>query len=85
MRRLETTLTRKGQVTIPVEVRRAIGLKPREKVRFEVEGDVIKMKRAPSKVLAGYGAVAPRKRPEDFQETRKEFEKAVAEEAVAET
>jgi antitoxin PrlF len=31
------TLTSKGQVTVPVEVRRRLGLKPNEKIAFTVE------------------------------------------------
>ncbi|MBI2303642.1 MAG: type II toxin-antitoxin system PrlF family antitoxin [Chloroflexi bacterium] len=85
MKELETTLTRKGQVTIPQEVRRALGLKPRDKVLFEIEGEAAKIRPAVSKLLAGYGAVVPRKRPEDFRKLREEFEEGVAEEVVSET
>ncbi|MCL5075739.1 MAG: type II toxin-antitoxin system PrlF family antitoxin [Chloroflexi bacterium] len=85
MRRSETTLTQKGQVTIPLGVRRALGLQPRDKIHFEVEGEVVRMRRAPSRVLAGYGAVTPRKRPEDFREVREDFEREVAAEVLAET
>jgi len=84
MQTFETTLTEKGQVTIPLEIRRMIGLRPRDKVRFEVEGQVVKISRASSKLLAGYGAVPPRERPEDFQKIREEFERGVAEEVIAE-
>ncbi len=80
MRERETTLTRKGQVTIPVEIRSRLGLKPRDKVVFELEGDVAKLRRAPSKVLKWYGSVTPRQTPEDFRKVRDEFEEAVAEE-----
>ncbi len=34
----ESRLTQKGQVTIPAEIRARLGLKPRDRVRFEVEG-----------------------------------------------
>ncbi|MGH2460050.1 MAG: AbrB/MazE/SpoVT family DNA-binding domain-containing protein [Chloroflexota bacterium] len=78
---IETTLTQKGQVTIPAEVRRALGLKPRDKVTFELDGDVARIRRAASKIARWYGAVAPRERPEDFREAREQFEKEVAEEA----
>jgi AbrB family looped-hinge helix DNA binding protein len=84
MQEFEATLTEKGQVTIPLEIRRLIGLQPRDKVRFEVEGDVVKIRRASSKLLAGYGAVPPLKKPEDFQKLREEFEKGVAEEVSSE-
>jgi AbrB family looped-hinge helix DNA binding protein len=80
MRGRETTLTQKGQVTIPVEVRASLGLKPKDKVIFEVEGDVAKIRRAPSKVLRWYGSITPRQRPEDFKKLREEFEQGVAEE-----
>ena len=78
MREFETTISEKGQVTIPQEIRRLLGLHPRDKVRFEVEGEVVKITRASSKLLQGYGAVIPRNKPEDFQELRDEFEKGVA-------
>jgi AbrB family looped-hinge helix DNA binding protein len=79
----ETSITKKGQVTIPVEVRKALGLKPRDRVAFEVEGDVAKIRRATSRLLTGFGAVQPRQRPEDFKALREEFEQGVAEEAEA--
>ncbi len=84
MQEFETTLTEKGQVTIPLEIRRLIGLHPRDRVRFEVEGDVVKITRATSKLLAGYGAISPKNKPEDFQKVREEFEKGVAEEVTSE-
>jgi AbrB family looped-hinge helix DNA binding protein len=34
---LSTTLTRKGQVTIPKKIREALGLEPGSKVDFEVD------------------------------------------------
>ena len=39
MRERVSTLTRKGQVTIPVEVRRHLGLNPADKVAFVIAGD----------------------------------------------
>lgn len=85
-RRTETTLTRKGQVTIPIEVRRAMGLQPRDKVCFEYDpdGGVAVLRRAQSTLADGYGAVSPRRRPEDSQKRRREFEKAVADEVAGE-
>jgi antitoxin PrlF len=84
MREMETTVTQKGQVTIPAAVRSRLGLKPRDKVRFEVEGDVVTLRPAPSKVLRWYGSVTPKERPEDFQKVREEFEQGVADEVDAE-
>ena len=80
----ETTVTEKGQVTIPADVRATLGLKPKDKVIFEVEGDVAKMRRAPSKVARWYGSVTPKRRPEDFRALREEFEQGVAEDVTRE-
>ena len=84
MRRRETTLTQKGQVTIPREIRSRLGLKPRDWVAFELEGDVAVVRPAKPRVLKAYGAVGPKKRPEDFRVLRAEFEKSVAGEVASE-
>ncbi len=34
-----TTITSKGQITLPAEARRALGLRPGQKVAVHVEGD----------------------------------------------
>lgn len=80
----ETTLTQKGQVTIPLEIRRLLGLGPRDRVRFEIEGDTVRITKATSKILQGYRSVTPHNRPEDFRAAREEFEKGVAEEVISE-
>jgi len=36
---LHSTLTSKGQTTIPGKVRAALGMKPGDKLEYEVEGD----------------------------------------------
>jgi antitoxin PrlF len=84
MQEFETRLTEKGQVTIPLEIRRLIGLQPRDMIRFEVVGGEVRIRRAASKLLAGFGAVSPQNQPEDFPSIREEFEKGVAEETVSE-
>lgn len=80
---LETRLTQKGQVTIPVAIRSRLGLKPKDMVRFEIDGDVVKLKASPSKLLEGYGAVSPRKKPEDWKKVRAEVEQNIAQEVAA--
>ncbi|HXH84975.1 MAG TPA: AbrB/MazE/SpoVT family DNA-binding domain-containing protein [Candidatus Tectomicrobia bacterium] len=63
----ETTITQKGQVTIPREIRERLRLEPGDRVIFQVEGDAVRIRRAPSKALALYGAFrrasAPRTSP----------------------
>ena len=41
-----TTLTQKGQVTIPIEIRKYLGLKPYEKVEFKKNNNQITIKKS---------------------------------------
>ena len=84
MQELETTLTQKGQVTIPLEIRRRLDLKPRDRVRFVVEGEHVHITKASSRILQGYKSVQPQHKPEDFRAVREKFEKGVAEEVISE-
>lgn len=81
MQLMETRMTRKGQVTIPISVRRMLGLKPGDRVRFRAGDGQAIVERAESALLAGFGAVPSIERPEDFAARRREFEQGVAEEA----
>jgi AbrB family looped-hinge helix DNA binding protein len=40
------TLTSKGQVTIPLEIRQTLGLLPGTRVRFDVVGDSVRIRKA---------------------------------------
>ncbi len=84
MQEFETRLTEKGQVTIPLEIRRLLGLQPHDMIRFEVVGEEVRIKRATSKLLAGFGAVTPKQRPEDFRSICEKVEKEIAENVVSE-
>ncbi len=51
---LESTLTSKGQTTLPKGVREALGLAPGDKVRYLVVGDEVRIVRPrPVMTLAG--------------------------------
>lgn len=41
-------ITSKGQVTIPVEIRKAAGFLPQTEVQFELRGNVVIIRKAPS-------------------------------------
>jgi hypothetical protein len=43
-----------------------------------------KRKPSPSRLLAGFGAVTPRQKPEDYRLVREDMEAAMAEEVAAE-
>jgi AbrB family looped-hinge helix DNA binding protein len=81
---LETTITQKGQVTIPAAIQRKLGLQPKARDRFEIDGDVVTLKPAGSRLLAGFGAVESGSRPEDWRCISEEFETGIAANALAE-
>ena len=68
MKEFNTTLTQRGQVTIPAEVRRLLGAKPRDKVVFRIEGSSVTLAPAPFDLESAYGSVKPLHHPEDFEE-----------------
>ncbi len=43
-----TTVTKKGQVTIPKQVRKALGLKERDRVAINIEGEKAVIRKVPS-------------------------------------
>ena len=81
----ETTVTTKGQVTIPAEIRARLGIKPRDKVAFELNGDTATLRKAGSRILAVYGSIKSKGKPKDWRELREEFEQGVADEVMSET
>src|SRR5690348_1672903 len=82
-----STLTRKGQITVPVEIRRRLGLERGDKVVFVEEGDVVLLKPAQSIAERTAGILAQYRKdpPPTPQEERAAFEQAVAEDVVKRT
>ncbi len=68
---MQTTITSKGQVTIPRDVRQHFGLQQGVSVTFQIEGDHIALRPAPSVrqgAACGFGLIRSRRRgvPVDF-------------------
>jgi AbrB family looped-hinge helix DNA binding protein len=86
MKEFLATVTSKGQVTVPVEVRRLLGLKPQDKVAFlvqEHQGEVkVQVLRAGSIVARTAGAFKREGPPPTAEELRVEAEIAWAEDVM---
>jgi AbrB family looped-hinge helix DNA binding protein len=78
MRELSSTLTSKGQVTIPKPIRERMGVGPHDKVVFVMEGDVVKIARRESVVQRTAGIMRS-----DVSFATAEEMRAAAEEAIA--
>ena len=72
MTKYTSKVTSKGQVTIPSELRRTAGIRTEDRVALEAVDGGIKIIPASSDIVAGYGAVTPKARPEDFGAIRRE-------------
>ncbi len=84
MREFTATTTQHNQVTIPAEVRRALGLKPRDKVAFTIEdGGLVRLAAAFS-LESAYGSVKPSANPEDFDEVSRNAKEAKVEDTLRE-
>lgn len=69
----EATITSKGQITIPKEIRERFGLKKSDKVKFEVEGDRVILHFVTGNILDADrvqvgGSLDARKLRREFQE-----------------
>lgn len=78
---IQSALTQKSQITLPKRVRDFLGLSPGDQVKFEIEGDTVKILPAYSKLEENFGKVNPLSRPEDFSQLREDFEEGVGREA----
>ncbi len=66
-----STVTQKGQVTIPLAVRKVLGIKPHDRVLFRVSDGRVELLPSLMTLEAVYGAVKPLTKPENFQALRK--------------
>ncbi|PIU28271.1 MAG: AbrB family transcriptional regulator [Candidatus Hydromicrobium americanum] len=71
MKEIVTTITKKGQVTIPVEIRRLLSLKAKDKVAFSIENNKVRIAPAKYTIETVFGAIKPLKKPEEFNNLRK--------------
>jgi antitoxin PrlF len=74
----ESVITRKGQVTIPKNIRDHLNAKEGERVVFVLRGEDVLLKVVRGNILDLKGSVKPRKRPEDFDAIRKSVKRTVS-------
>ena len=77
----ESTLTSKGQTTIPREIRKLLGLKENDRILYEVEGGNVVIKPAPA-VHELYAIFKPRIRGKGPPPTKAQMRAAVERDIV---
>ena len=79
MKEITTTITQRSQVTVPAEVRRVLGVKPRDKVTFTIADGEVRLKPVSYSLESAYGSVKPSRGLEDFDELSRAARDAKAE------
>jgi len=72
------TITPKGQVTIPAEIRQKLKLYPGDKITYEDTAAGIVLKPARMDMVDDFGFLKERKHSEDFEEIRNSVRKKIA-------
>lgn len=87
MKELLTVVTRKGQITVPAEICRELGIREGDKLAVSIADDTrqVRLRLVRSVAELTFGSLTPGRPAQDVQEQRREFEEAAAEEVVAET
>ena len=83
MKEVHSRVTTKGQVTIPVEIRRLLQVKPHDRVAFVVEDEKVLLVRGESVVARTAGALKQEKPPLTAEELREVAEDAIAQETIS--
>jgi antitoxin PrlF len=76
------TVTQKGQVTIPAEVRKLLGVSPHDKVAFVVEDRQVRLTSTKSIVERTAGVFKSDRSARTAAELREEAQKVMAEESL---
>jgi len=82
MKEILSTITTKGQVTLPIEIRRLLDVRPHDKVAFIVDDGEIRVKACRSVVERTAGVFKSGLPPLSAKQERAAAEEAIAEEAV---
>ncbi len=75
-----TSITQGSQITLPVEVRRILGVKPKDKIAFAIENDEVKLVPVQYTIESAAGSVRPATKTEDLERKIDEAKEEMANE-----
>jgi len=79
-----SVLTKKWQTTIPKDVRNLLGLKPKDRIFYLIEGERVVLKPLKGNILDLRGSVNTKEKPIDFKKLRDNTRKKIARRIVEE-
>jgi AbrB family looped-hinge helix DNA binding protein len=83
MKEHRSVVTRKGQITIPVEFRKALNIKEGDKVAITMEEGEVRLSRSESVVAQTAGVFKSHEPPKDAMTLRRLAEEAIAQDVIA--
>lgn len=81
---IESTVTDKGQTTVPRAVREALGIKPRQRLQWDIEADGSVTVRPEASPLALFGSLKTRRKFPGLKAEKDAVRKHIAREAARE-
>jgi AbrB family looped-hinge helix DNA binding protein len=81
---IKSLVTRKGQVTVPIEFRRQLGIQEGDSVEFTLEDGALRLRPTRSRVHESFQAVPPLPRALSWKEVERTAHEEHAREAVRE-
>jgi antitoxin PrlF len=82
MKEHRSVVTRKGQITIPVEFRKALNIKEGDNVAITMEEGEVRLSRSESVVAKTAGVFKSDEPPKSAEELRKLAEEAIAQDVI---
>lgn len=79
---LQSTVTSKGQTTIPKKIRELLDIKPNDKLFYIIEENKVILKPIKGDILELKGSLSSNKKSSDFNKIRKETFKKVSKKIV---
>ena len=82
MMEITTTITQRGQVTLPVVVQRLLGVRPRDKITFAIDQGQVRLVPARFTLESAAGSVEPATATEELMRIAQEVKEEHAERVV---
>jgi len=80
----QSTVTEKGQTTVPVQVRKSMNLSPHQKIQWEIQPDGSVLVRPQPSALDLYGSLKPKAAFPGTREEKDAVRRAIAQQAAKE-
>ena len=80
----QSTVTDKGQTTVPQEIREALGIMPRQQLTWTLRNDGTALVRPQASALGLYGSLRPAKPFPGIEMERKAMQRAIGKQAAKE-